>query len=235
MIQRQVGSRFTNRDEGLAARIRRMLEDLRNFKIANPDAQKQMEDMLARVETVRDRNLGPGRAGPARGPRRASRIAPSRPTNASPTTPGQEARRRAGSDLRTSPAAGQPTRARAAPSPRAKPAISPRARAGDQSKASRRPVQGRPAISPRARPAISPRARPAISPKANRVINRSKRVLVLASRPREPEQPEPSGGRTGSAEQGRQSVPGRIPTRRSTGRGQDQSEGDRRRAPEDAR
>ncbi len=63
MIQRQVGSRFTNRDEGLAARIRRMLEDLRNFKIANPEAQKQMEDMLARVETVRDRNLGPAEQG----------------------------------------------------------------------------------------------------------------------------------------------------------------------------
>lgn len=63
MIQRQVGSRFTNRDEGLAARIRRMLEDLRNFKIANPEAQKQMEDMLGRVETVRDRNLGPAEQG----------------------------------------------------------------------------------------------------------------------------------------------------------------------------
>ena len=63
MIQRQVGSRFTNRDEGLAARIRRMLDDLRNFKIANPDAQKQMEEMLARVETVRDRNLGPAEQG----------------------------------------------------------------------------------------------------------------------------------------------------------------------------
>ena len=63
MIQRQVGSRFTNRDEGLAARIRRMLEDLQNFKIANPDAQKQMENMLAQVETVRDRNLGPAEQG----------------------------------------------------------------------------------------------------------------------------------------------------------------------------
>ncbi len=63
MIQRQVGSRIANRDEGLAARIRRMLDDLRNFKIANPEAQKQMEDMLARVDTVRDRNLGPAEQG----------------------------------------------------------------------------------------------------------------------------------------------------------------------------
>src|SRR5262249_49699513 len=63
MIQRQVTSRFTSADEGLAARLRRMLDDLRNFKMANPDAQKQMEDMLARVNNVRDRNLSPAEQG----------------------------------------------------------------------------------------------------------------------------------------------------------------------------
>ena len=63
MIQRQVGNRFNGRDEGLAAAIQRMLDDLRNFKIANPEAQKQMEDMLAQVDEVRDRNLEPAEQG----------------------------------------------------------------------------------------------------------------------------------------------------------------------------
>jgi hypothetical protein len=63
MIQRQVSSRFTGREEGLSARIRRMLDDLRNFKMPNPDAQKQMENMLARVDNVRDRNLEPAEQG----------------------------------------------------------------------------------------------------------------------------------------------------------------------------
>ncbi len=63
MIQRQVTGRFNGREEGLSARLRRMLEDLQNFRMAKPDAQKQMEEMLARVEAVRDRNLGPAEQG----------------------------------------------------------------------------------------------------------------------------------------------------------------------------
>ncbi len=63
MIQRQVSGRFNGREEGLSARIRRMLEDLRNFKMDKPDAQKQMEDLLARAEAVRERNLGPAEQG----------------------------------------------------------------------------------------------------------------------------------------------------------------------------
>src|SRR5262249_13676287 len=59
MIQRQVTSRTSNRHEGVGARIRRVLDDLRNFKIANPDAQKQMEDMLARLGVIREQHLGP--------------------------------------------------------------------------------------------------------------------------------------------------------------------------------
>ncbi len=63
MIQRQVSGRFTSREEGLAARLRRMLDDLRNFKMANPDAQKQLEDMAGRVDNIRDRNLEPAEQG----------------------------------------------------------------------------------------------------------------------------------------------------------------------------
>ena len=46
-----------------ARRITRMLDDQRNFKIDNPDAQKQMEDMLARLGVIRDQHLGPAEQG----------------------------------------------------------------------------------------------------------------------------------------------------------------------------
>ncbi len=63
MIQRQVTSRVNNRDEGLSAKVRRMLDDLQNFKIANPEAQKQMEEMLERLGVIRDQHLGPAEQG----------------------------------------------------------------------------------------------------------------------------------------------------------------------------
>jgi hypothetical protein len=59
MIQRQVTSRINNRDDGVGARITHVLDDLKNFKIDNADAQKQMEDMLSRVGQIRDQHLGP--------------------------------------------------------------------------------------------------------------------------------------------------------------------------------
>ena len=54
LIQRQVGSRMNNRDDGLDQKIRQLLDDLGNFKIANPDAQQQLQDMLQRLGRVRD-------------------------------------------------------------------------------------------------------------------------------------------------------------------------------------
>ena len=63
MIQRQVTSRVNNRDEGLSAKVRRMLDDLQNFKIANPEAQQQMEEMLERLGVIRDQHLGPAEQG----------------------------------------------------------------------------------------------------------------------------------------------------------------------------
>jgi hypothetical protein len=66
MIQRQVGSRLNNRDDGIGARLRRSLEDLANFKLDNPDAQKQTEDMLARLSVIRDQHLGPAEQGISR-------------------------------------------------------------------------------------------------------------------------------------------------------------------------
>ncbi len=66
MIQRQVGSRLNNRDEGVGARLRRSLEDLENFKLDNPEARKQMEGMLARLSVIRDQHLGPAEQGISR-------------------------------------------------------------------------------------------------------------------------------------------------------------------------
>src|SRR5262249_48299852 len=47
MIQRQVSNRVTNKADGLDEKVRRFLDDLKNFKLSNPDAQKQMEEMRA--------------------------------------------------------------------------------------------------------------------------------------------------------------------------------------------
>ena len=63
MIQRQVGSRINSRTDGLDQKIRRFLDDLKNFKIPNPDAQKQMEQMQAGVERIREQHLGPAEQG----------------------------------------------------------------------------------------------------------------------------------------------------------------------------
>ena len=63
LIQRQVGSRMNNRDEGLEQKLRRMLDDLRNFKITNPEAEQQMKNMLERLAMLRDRHLEPAEQG----------------------------------------------------------------------------------------------------------------------------------------------------------------------------
>jgi len=63
MIQRQVGNRITSRTDGLDQKIRRFLDDLRNFRVANPDAQKQMEEMRAGVDRIRENHLGPAEQG----------------------------------------------------------------------------------------------------------------------------------------------------------------------------
>ena len=100
MIQRQVGSRMSNRDEGLEQRLRRLLDDLKNFKIANPEAQQQMQDMLARLDTLRDRHVGQAEQGLTRATKNLEQLpdspASSTPPSASPEqapsstqTPGQ--------------------------------------------------------------------------------------------------------------------------------------------------
>lgn len=63
MIQRQVGSRINSRADGLDQKIGRFLDDLKNFKVPNPDAAKQMQEMQAGVERIRDNHLGPAEQG----------------------------------------------------------------------------------------------------------------------------------------------------------------------------
>ena len=63
MIQRQVGNRIQSRTDGLDQKIKRFLDDLRNFKIPNDDAQRQMEQMRGGVERIREDHLGPAEQG----------------------------------------------------------------------------------------------------------------------------------------------------------------------------
>lgn len=63
LIQRQVGNRITSKSDGLDQKIRRFLDDLRNFKVENADARKQMEEMRAGVDRIRENHLGPAEQG----------------------------------------------------------------------------------------------------------------------------------------------------------------------------
>ncbi|MBV8130783.1 MAG: hypothetical protein JO114_24295 [Planctomycetaceae bacterium] len=84
LIQRQVGSRMSNRDEGLEQKLRRLLDDLRNFKIANPEARQQMQNMLERLNMLRDRHLGPAEQGLTRAGKSLEQIAEPPPGSATP-------------------------------------------------------------------------------------------------------------------------------------------------------
>ena len=63
MIQRQVGNRITNKADGLGEKIDHIIQDYENFKVENPDAKRQMEDMKASVARVRENNLEPAEQG----------------------------------------------------------------------------------------------------------------------------------------------------------------------------
>lgn len=66
MVQGQVGSRITNKSDGLERKIDQFLEDMKNFKIDNPEIQKGMESMRAGVDRIRDRHLSPAEQGLSR-------------------------------------------------------------------------------------------------------------------------------------------------------------------------
>ncbi len=70
MIQRQVANQINNRTDGLDQKVKNFIRDLKNFKIANPDAQKQMEEMRAGIERIRENHLGPAEQGLSRSTKR---------------------------------------------------------------------------------------------------------------------------------------------------------------------
>jgi hypothetical protein len=59
IIQRQVNNRVTNKSDGLEQKIRQFQQDAKDFKANNPDTDRQMADMRAAVERIKDRNLNP--------------------------------------------------------------------------------------------------------------------------------------------------------------------------------
>ncbi|MGD0784182.1 MAG: DUF4175 domain-containing protein, partial [Candidatus Aminicenantales bacterium] len=83
---------MSNRDEGLEQKLRRLLDDLRNFKIANPEAQQQMQNMLERLNMLRDRHLGPAEQGLTRAGKSLEQIAEPPPGSATPkdAKPGEQ-------------------------------------------------------------------------------------------------------------------------------------------------
>ncbi len=99
MIQRQVSNRVSSRTDGLDQKVRKFLDDLRNFKIPNPDAQRQMEEMKAGVDRIRQEHLEPAEQGLTRASKdleeaqasRAPRATPpSRPSDAQPGEPAKD-------------------------------------------------------------------------------------------------------------------------------------------------
>ena len=66
MVQGQVDSRITNKSDGLERKVDQFLEDLKNFKVDNPEVQKQMEQMRAGVERIKDEHLAPAEQGLSR-------------------------------------------------------------------------------------------------------------------------------------------------------------------------
>ena len=119
MIQRQVNSRLNNRDEGVGARLTRMLDDQRNFKIDNADAQKQMEDMLAQLEVIRERNLGPAEQGLTRATKNLDQNAAT-PSPSQPKTGSEQPDSQPAAPDRAQPKADDAPAPGASPAPKSK-------------------------------------------------------------------------------------------------------------------
>ena len=220
MIQRQVGSRLNNRDDGVGARLRRSLEDIQNFKLDNADAQKQMEDMLARLDVIRDRHLGPAEQGISRASKSLDDAAakpaaePSPPGMKpahSPTRAHRPIKCKAQSEVRRESVPGLEECSRTA---------TPEARRLQSADGRRSPGQSTP-ISPRI-PAANRLPRKAVLPRAI-----SRRIKVHQASRQRASRNHPPLRRAEKAR--RRNCEGRAR------RGQGESEGDRRRAAEDAR
>jgi hypothetical protein len=140
-IQRQVNSRLNNRDEGVGARLTRMLDDQRNFKIDNADAQKQMEDMLARLEVIRDQNLGPAEQGLTRATKSLDQNAPAPPQSQAQADP-------AAPESKPAPAPQEQSQSNDAAQKGASPSAKPNAPQGKSAAAKSSPASAKGATTP---------------------------------------------------------------------------------------
>ena len=59
IIQRQVNNRVTNKSDGLEQKIRDAQRDAKDFKVEDPDGDRQLAAMREAVERIKDRNLNP--------------------------------------------------------------------------------------------------------------------------------------------------------------------------------
>jgi hypothetical protein len=59
IIQRQVNDRVTNKSDGLEQKIREFQRDAKDFKIDNPDSDRQMSEMREAVNRIKENNLNP--------------------------------------------------------------------------------------------------------------------------------------------------------------------------------
>jgi hypothetical protein len=112
LIQRQVGNRVSNRTDGLDHKVRKYIDDLKNFKLPNPDAQQQMEEMRAGIGRIRENHLEPAEQGLTRASKRLDEPAAangSQPQGKTPETGAQPANDAARKDGENPPAQqGQP-------------------------------------------------------------------------------------------------------------------------------
>ncbi len=156
LVQRQVGGQIGGPTEGLDRKIRDFLEDLKNSRRPNPDAQAQMEAMQQGVNRLTERHVRPAEQGVARAAKAAEAPAgdPQAPAADPPAAEGQapaDATPSKGAQAR--PKSGQPKGA----TPKAKdaagdPAQGDPAESGDAPEVGAEPQPGQPQGDPSPKP-----------------------------------------------------------------------------------
>ena len=59
IIQRQVNDRVTNKSDGLEQKVRELQRDTRDFKVDNPDTDRQLTAIREAVDRIKENNLNP--------------------------------------------------------------------------------------------------------------------------------------------------------------------------------
>ena len=149
IIQRQVNDRVTSKSDGLEAKIRDYQRDTKDFKIDNPDTDRQMDAMRQAVDRIKDNNLNPAdqslnravkgleqpdAANDARAPDQAQAQAAQLPGEPPQAGPQPKAQAQAGEQAKGAQARGEPAKGNQAKGEQAK-ADASKAQAGEQAKA----------------------------------------------------------------------------------------------------